>query len=264
MFTHYALTALVALVSTQAALAEVTPSEPGPNASYTAGKTCRVTWEADTESTTAWKNMAIQLMSGSNFDMQHVTTVASAQDGTVAGVVEYTCPEVTPYSNIYFYQFTATDADTKAWTTRFTITSPTGETTDPANKVQPNSGDAIPWGVGTLVDPSQAVAPPASAGGSGSTGSSAAASTSSTSATSTATGATGATGSSSAAVAGATTSSSKAISSSASVRSSSTSSATAAAASGTSTTIENGALSNMVNSRVLQVTLLFSATALFL
>ncbi|KAF9001363.1 hypothetical protein BDQ17DRAFT_1358679 [Cyathus striatus] len=194
--------------------------------------------------------MAIQLMSRSNFDMQHVTTVASAQDGTVAGVVEYTCPE-----------FTATNADTKAWTTRFTITSPTGETTNPANKVQPNSGDAIPWGVGTLVDPSQAVAPPASAGGSDSTGSSVAASTSSTAATGTAT---GATGSSSAAVAGATTSSSKAISSSASVRSSSTSSATAAAASGTTETIENGALSNMVNSRVLQAALLFSATALFL
>ena len=55
-------------------LADVTPSEPSPGSVFRAGSTCRVTWEGDTDSTTAWKDMAIELMSGSNLNMVHATS----------------------------------------------------------------------------------------------------------------------------------------------------------------------------------------------
>lgn len=46
------------------------------------------------------------LMSGSNGNMSAVTTVASGLDGTNSTLSPYnwTCPEVDPYSAIYFYQ----------------------------------------------------------------------------------------------------------------------------------------------------------------
>ncbi|KAL1739549.1 hypothetical protein HDZ31DRAFT_68819, partial [Schizophyllum fasciatum] len=78
----------------------------------------------------------------------------------------WTCPELEPYSAIYFYQFSACGADSKTWTTRFTITSPSGEKTDPENATQDN-GDAIPWGTGKLVDESAAVAAPSCDGNAG-------------------------------------------------------------------------------------------------
>jgi hypothetical protein len=168
MVAVQALTALLALAASPLLVrADVTPSEPGPGSSFNAGTTCRVTWEGDKDSTTAWKDMAIQLMSGSNTAMVHVTTVTTNQDGTVDGRFEYPCPEVNPYSAIYFYQFTSTHTTTKTWTTRFTIASASGATTPPANANQPGSNDPIPWGTGALADTSKAVAPPPSAGGTG-------------------------------------------------------------------------------------------------
>lgn len=46
------------------------------------------------------------LMSGSNNNMSIVTNVASELDGTDGSLTPYswTCPEVDPYSTIYFYQ----------------------------------------------------------------------------------------------------------------------------------------------------------------
>jgi len=88
--------------------------------------------------------------------------VATGLDGTKDGVFQFTCPEVDPYSAIYFYQFTAPNAEEKTWATRFTILSPTGESVPPPNARQPGTnGAAIPWGVGKLVDASLAVPPPA-------------------------------------------------------------------------------------------------------
>ncbi|KAF8159261.1 hypothetical protein B0H34DRAFT_633509, partial [Crassisporium funariophilum] len=161
MFAAHAFTALLALAAPFLVLADVTPSEPGPGDSFNAGTTCHVTWEGDKDSTTVWKNMAIELMTGSNLGMVHITTVATNQDGTVNGRFEYPCPEMVPYSAIYFYQFSSPQTAVKTWTTRFTIASPTGATVPPSNPTQPGDNDPIPWGTGALADPSTAVAAPA-------------------------------------------------------------------------------------------------------
>ncbi len=49
-------------------------------------------------------------MSGSNDNMTRVTTVASGLDGTDSSRSPYTwtCPEVDPYSAVYFYQVNLT------------------------------------------------------------------------------------------------------------------------------------------------------------
>lgn len=65
---------LLALASPLMVLADVTPSEPSPGSVFKAGQTCLVTWQGDTDSTTVWKGMAIELMSGSNLEMVHVTS----------------------------------------------------------------------------------------------------------------------------------------------------------------------------------------------
>ncbi|EAU90746.1 hypothetical protein CC1G_04015 [Coprinopsis cinerea okayama7 len=154
-----ALTSIVLAASTLVR-ADVVPSEPGPGAVYTAGETCTVSWDGDRESDTLWKDMSIQFMTGSNYDMVHIDTIASDLDGTVSGRFSWPCPEVDPYATIYFYQFTSPHTSTKTWTTRFTITSPDGETVEPEFPEQPGTGDAIPWGIGNLVDPSGARPPP--------------------------------------------------------------------------------------------------------
>ena len=63
-------------------------------------------------------------MSGSNSNMTLVTNVAADLDGTDPSLSPYTwtCPDVDPYSAIYFYQFNAAaDKSNPAWTTRFTV-----------------------------------------------------------------------------------------------------------------------------------------------
>ena len=75
MVAFQMLAALLALTSPMSmVLADVTPSEPGPGSVFKAGSTCLVTWLGDTASSTIWKNMAIELMSGDNFNMVHVTS----------------------------------------------------------------------------------------------------------------------------------------------------------------------------------------------
>ncbi|KAF8957128.1 hypothetical protein BDZ97DRAFT_1924862 [Flammula alnicola] len=164
MFAAHAFAALLALAAPLIARADVTPLTPAPGDTFNEGAPCLITWGGDSTSTTAWKNMAIELMSGDNLNMNHITTVATGQDGTVAGSFTYTCPAVTPNSAIYFYQFTAPQAKNTTWTGRFIIASATGQSTPPANPTQPGSNAAIPWGIGALTDPSQAVAAPSFAG----------------------------------------------------------------------------------------------------
>ena len=74
MFAAHAFATLLALATPFFALADVIPSEPGPGDSYNAGATCHTTWLGDPNSTTVWKNMAIELMSGSNLAMVHITS----------------------------------------------------------------------------------------------------------------------------------------------------------------------------------------------
>ncbi|KAI0347283.1 hypothetical protein BDW22DRAFT_1351693 [Trametopsis cervina] len=132
------------------AWAGLTPTAPGPGQTFNAGSNCTIVWNADQTGT--WKNVTIDLMSGSNTNMSLVTNVASSLDGTDPTLTPYnwTCPELDLYSAIYFYQFTH-DAQTQdtTWTTRFTIASPNGDMVPPPNATQP-SGEAIPWGIGHI------------------------------------------------------------------------------------------------------------------
>jgi hypothetical protein len=150
---------------------EVFPDKPAGDV-YTTGKDCLIHWTGDTNSTTNWKDMAIELMTGDNFNMVHLTTVATGQDGTVDGSFTHTCPGVAPNAPIYFYQFTSPNIQPSEtqWTTRFTIADENGHTDPAPNATQPD-GKAIPWGIGKLLDPSTATPPPdfANPGGDNST-----------------------------------------------------------------------------------------------
>jgi len=153
MFATNAFIALFALAVPFLVRADLKPTVPGPGAIYNAGSTCLVAWIGDTDSTTLWKNMTIQLNTGSNLDMQLVTMVAINLDGTVDGQYIFPCPQVTPNSAIYFYQFNSSSPTDVRWTTRFAIASSSGQTTPPTNKTQPD-GSSIPWGTGMLVNSS--------------------------------------------------------------------------------------------------------------
>jgi hypothetical protein len=74
MIAFRALAAFLAVSSSFFVRGDVTPSEPGPGSTFNAGLTCRITWQGDADSRTAWKDMAIELMSGSNLDMEHITS----------------------------------------------------------------------------------------------------------------------------------------------------------------------------------------------
>lgn len=156
MFGTFTLATL--LVSALVARADVTPIEPGPAIICEVGQTCHVAWNGDVVSPTAWKGMAIQLMTGDNFNMVALTTVGTNLDGTTNGTFDHKCPDVTLYAPIYFYQFSAPGATNKTWTTRFTIVSPTS-TPVPAPNVE-STDPPVFWGTGALKDPSQAVAAP--------------------------------------------------------------------------------------------------------
>ncbi|KAI0630817.1 hypothetical protein C8Q77DRAFT_1063410 [Trametes polyzona] len=170
----------------------VVPTAPGPNDVFKQGGDCKFSWTPDTSGT--WKQTDVELMTGDNFHMVFLTTVASF-DGTDPSKTSFTfpCPEVTPNSAIYFYQFNSPAAGAApAWTTRFTIADAQGNASPPPNDTQPD-GQKIAWGTGALRDPSKAVpapsylavgaAPPASSA-SGSTTASATSSGSSSSAAS--------------------------------------------------------------------------------
>ncbi|KAI0751576.1 hypothetical protein C8Q80DRAFT_585163 [Daedaleopsis nitida] len=169
MFAYAGIAALIAGSALVRAAPE--PSAPGPGDVFKQGEQCTISWSADTTGT--WKEMNIELMTGDNWHMVHITTVATL-DATDASqtTFSYDCPEVTPNSAIYFYQFSS-PAEPKniMWTTRFTIAGADGSTVPPENDTEPD-GQNIPWGVGALVDPSKAVAAPsylASGSSSGST-----------------------------------------------------------------------------------------------
>ncbi|KAL0574672.1 hypothetical protein V5O48_007288 [Marasmius crinis-equi] len=113
------LNTLVLLCIANLVAGDFTPTAPGPGDSYAAGSQCQIKWEVGD-----WKNVTISLMSGSNSQMEQITTVVSGLDGSNPSLSPYnwTCPEVSPYSAIYFYQFTnGEDVQNRKWTTRFTV-----------------------------------------------------------------------------------------------------------------------------------------------
>ncbi|KAH7887694.1 hypothetical protein F5I97DRAFT_1862150 [Phlebopus sp. FC_14] len=149
---------LVGLLVLPHAESAVAPLSPGPGDVYRAGGACFISW--NTDQTGTWKNMTIELMSGPNLNQSIVSTVVYGLDGTSASNHDWTCPYVSPYSNIYFYRFSnGMDRDHAAWTTRFTIESSSGVATPPEYSRQPD-GAHVPWGNGHVVaHPTSAKAP---------------------------------------------------------------------------------------------------------
>lgn len=133
-----------------------TLAQPGPLTPLAAdvGQPCVITWTADP--TGLWKQTNIQLMSGDNQNMVPVTTVTTVD--TTAGApttFTWTCPDVTLYAPIFFYQFShAAEPNNLIWTTRWAIDSATGQSVPAPNPTQPG-GQAIPWGVAQLKDLTQ-------------------------------------------------------------------------------------------------------------
>ncbi|GAA5841690.1 hypothetical protein JCM11251_007056 [Rhodosporidiobolus azoricus] len=138
------LTSSVALLAARAK-ADVVPTGPGPNDVFRVGETCKINWNLDT--TGAWDNFSITLKTGDNLAMVELETVVSGLDGTTGtGEYEWVCPNVTPNSKIYFYEF-AQAGETTSWTTRFTIAAADGSTTEPTE----TNAQGIAWGTGRLV-----------------------------------------------------------------------------------------------------------------
>ncbi|ODN73589.1 hypothetical protein L202_08090 [Cryptococcus amylolentus CBS 6039] len=137
-FTALSLAAL-------AANAIIAPTSPDSSTSVKVGEDIEALWTVD--SVDDWSNVEIQLMTGSNLAMVALATVATGIDGTSASSYTFTAPDVSPYSKIYFLQFTnGGDMSNVTWTTRFTIAGSDGSTTDPTNTT-----DSVEWGTGTLL-----------------------------------------------------------------------------------------------------------------
>lgn len=62
----------IAVFPTLAAFAMVTPSEPAPGTVFKQGDTCNIEWDVDTTGT--WTETNIELMTGSNTEMIHLTS----------------------------------------------------------------------------------------------------------------------------------------------------------------------------------------------
>jgi len=145
MFAKFLLAAIA--LPALLAWADPEPSVPGPGDSYQEGKDCVIEWAVDT--TGKWTDMQIELKTGDNLNMiplLHITTI----DATKETRFVYPCPQVSPNSAIYFYEFTSSSSAVKLWTTRFTITDASGNSSPPPDDTQPN-GDKVPWGTGVLL-----------------------------------------------------------------------------------------------------------------
>ncbi|WVR04949.1 hypothetical protein IAU60_001961 [Kwoniella sp. DSM 27419] len=174
MYTFKTLGALALIASVQAI---ITPTSPDSNTVVKVGDKIEALWTVDPDQ--QWKDVEIQLMTGDNFNMIPLATIATGIDGTTASSYSFNAPEVTPNAKIYFLQFTnGGNMSDPTWTTRFTIAAADGTTTEPTNSTD-YSGNTVQWGTGTLVG---AVSTDSSASGSNSTSAAVSASGASTSA----------------------------------------------------------------------------------
>ncbi|KAK1224060.1 hypothetical protein PQX77_008390 [Marasmius sp. AFHP31] len=146
MITSTAFTLLASFSALVAVRGDAIPTSPGPGDVFNQGSMCRTSWIGDADGN--WADMKIQLMTGDNFNMIEVATVATGLNGNQGGTFEFKCPKVEPYSAIYFFQYTA-PGRYPTWATRFTIADKNGNSTPPPESTQPD-GAAIPWGVGRL------------------------------------------------------------------------------------------------------------------
>lgn len=76
MFSATILTTLFAAIAL--VRADPDPSEPGPGSVYNEGSKCHISWDPDTTGT--WTTMNIELMTGSNTGMVHLTSEYHGHD----------------------------------------------------------------------------------------------------------------------------------------------------------------------------------------
>ncbi|RUS13009.1 hypothetical protein BC937DRAFT_86499 [Endogone sp. FLAS-F59071] len=140
--------------------ATLAPSEPDPTTVWHPGQAGVITWADDNTAPlipAEWTNMTIDFMTGDNLNQINVLGaghhVATGVDASKSSTYTWTCPTVSPPSQIYFFMFTSGDGKYEAWTTRFTITAADGTTVvAPTNSTQPApDNETIPWGIGTIV-----------------------------------------------------------------------------------------------------------------
>ncbi|ORX39609.1 hypothetical protein BD324DRAFT_222669 [Kockovaella imperatae] len=125
-------------------LAAINPTSPDSSTVVKVGDDITALWTADT--TGQWTNLEIQLMTGPNLDMVPLSVLGQGIDGTTKTSFSAPAPAVSPYSQIYFLQFTqGGNVSTALWSTRFTIAGPDGSTTPPTNTTTWN-GQAVQWG----------------------------------------------------------------------------------------------------------------------
>ena len=75
MFSKVLLIAILAILPAFLVVADVSPTVPAPGYIANAGSNCMIEWTGDTSSSTAWKSMSIQLMTGDNYDMVPLTSM---------------------------------------------------------------------------------------------------------------------------------------------------------------------------------------------
>jgi len=148
----FAAASVLALALVSSVFAQPSPLTPVP---VQEGGNCVITWTPD--STGKWNETNIELMTGDNLNMIHLTTVTTVDTtSSAAATFSWICPDVTLYAAVYFYQFShATEPSNLIWTTRWAIASATDEIVGAPNATQPD-GSAVGWGIGYLKDPSTA------------------------------------------------------------------------------------------------------------
>ena len=74
MFSTKTLVAFLVFATPFLVRADAVPVTPAPGDIFVEGSMCTLAWTGDTSSTSLWKNMAIELMAGSNEDMEFITS----------------------------------------------------------------------------------------------------------------------------------------------------------------------------------------------
>jgi hypothetical protein len=94
MFTGFALSALLVSIFAPAIRADPTPLTPGPGDVFNQGEQCTFSWTPDPTGT--WKVMNVQLMTGDNFAMVHLTSTPLLHESNPICRTDRTCKQPLP------------------------------------------------------------------------------------------------------------------------------------------------------------------------
>jgi len=144
-----AVTLAAALALASSVVAQPSPLTP---ASAKEGDNCIISWTPD--QTGKWTDTNIELMTGDNLNMVHLTTVTTVSTTSAAPTTyTWTCPDVTLNSVVYFYQFShVEEPNNLLWTTRWAIAGADGTTVPAPFNETTSDGNVIGWGTGALVN----------------------------------------------------------------------------------------------------------------